>query len=332
MHSPSRTTLKHAVEVSGVGLFTGAPATLRLSPFTNPAIEATCGDGAMFVRSCTGYRFVFRRTDTGAAPWCVAGPDVISRTPIHPAFREMPPRCTSLDLRVSGHDSAEQPIATVGTVEHILSALVGMGITDALIEVDGPEVPILDGSSLAFAALIHQSGTQTLDDEIQPIVVREPVVIERNDTRIEVQPSNTYSLTYSLDYGASSPIRNGVCSWVNDDADSIESDTAVVATGRDGYASLVAPARTFCLKAEADQMQRAGFFKHLTTRDMLVIDGDGPIDTTYRHPQECALHKLLDLIGDLALAGAPILGHIAASRTGHAANHAMAIAVAEQRK
>lgn len=326
-----RTTLASAVEVSGVGLFTATPSTVRLSPLQRDTIDAICKDNASRVLAHTGFRFIFRRTDVPASLWCLAGPGAISTGPIHPAFATMPPRCTCLDVSQTGFEvfetgagSAAQTTATVGTVEHVLGALVGMGITDALIDVDGPEVPIMDGSALAFAQLIDQAGTTPIDGEVVPMLVRAPIVIERAGTRIEVHPSEFAAFTYALDYGDSSPITPGVCSWMFDEAGSMGGGDAVVATGRDGFFSLVAPARTFSLKSEVDHMRAKGLFSHLDTTDMLVIDQSGPIATGYRHPQECALHKLLDLIGDLSLAGAPIAGHVVGARTGHAANHAMA--------
>ena len=277
-----RRTLRNPAEVRGAGLFTAAPATVRIFP-ANP-----------------GAGFAFRRVDLPGAP-------LIPATAAHLAPS---PTGRNTTLAVPG-----PPTASVATVEHILSALAGLGVTDALIEIDGPEVPIADGSAAPFTDAIAAVGVTDLGPTIKPIVITAPIRIADSSGGpgvISAEPSSSAEYIYELDYGPGAPI---------------PAQRAVYATASGDYAAAVAPARTFCLETEARAMRAAGLFTHLSPRDMLVIGPSGPIDNHYRFPDEPACHKLLDLIGDLALAGRPIQGRVTASRTGHAANHAMARAI-----
>ena len=222
----------------------------------------------------------------------------------------MKPRCTSV-----GDNTG-----SVATIEHILSALAGLGVTDATIKVDSEsphaEIPIVDGSALPFVDAILAAGIRTLDTTIEPIVVRETIEVHDGNSSIVIEPSDSTSYTYHIDY-ADSPIGMSSVSWLDD---------------RDEYATSIAPARTFSLEHEANQMHAAGLFTHLTPQDMLVIGDDGPIDNAYRLNEECARHKLLDLIGDLALVGAPIIANINANQSGHALAHDAARAILDHAK
>ena len=223
--------------------------------------------------------------------------EVLSSTPAHPAFAQMPPRNTGL----------ERDGVVVHTVEHILAALAGLGITDAAAVIEGDEVPIGDGSSLLFAEPILDAGVRRLGGEpAEPIRVREMIRVERGDASITIEPCDRVELVYRLDYGAGSPIPPGEAAWDGTP---------------DTFARTIAPARTFCLQAEAEAMHAMGLFEHLTPRDMLVFGADGPIENELRFPDEPTRHKLLDLIGDLALAGRPILGRVVAEKSGHALTH-----------
>jgi UDP-3-O-acyl-N-acetylglucosamine deacetylase len=284
----NRTTLKDSVRFQGVGLFSAQPSAVILSPNTNS----------------TGLNLRF---DGTIIPVHI---DSLSDIPVHPAFASMKPRCTSLQ------STASQEHINIATVEHVLSALVGMGITDAMIDIHCDqlhcEIPILDGSSLDFARGIKDVGAVILPDTVEPITFTKTIRVEEGNSSITIEPishNDTPSYTYALDYtnqSGQSPIASATVTWKNDPQD---------------YLDRVAIARTFSLKSEADAMHNAGLFTHLTTKDMLVISDSGPIDTSFRHPDECALHKLLDLIGDLSLIGRPIHAKITAQRSGHALAH-----------
>jgi UDP-3-O-[3-hydroxymyristoyl] N-acetylglucosamine deacetylase/UDP-3-O-[3-hydroxymyristoyl] N-acetylglucosamine deacetylase/3-hydroxyacyl-[acyl-carrier-protein] dehydratase len=193
-----------------------------------------------------------------------------------------------------------------------------MSVTDAIVVVDGPEVPILDGSAHEFAAYLLADGMGAIG-HIDSIVIREAVRVE--DGRggvIEAMPTSdpVPTLTYKLDYGPGAPIEPQEFSW----------------SGNEGlYYSQVAGARTFSLRPEAEAMQNAGLFRDFGPEDLLVVGDDGrPISNAFRYHDEPARHKLLDLIGDLALLHRPIEGVVTATRSGHALTHEFSRMLAER--
>ena len=281
---PSRTVATRA-SVTGVGLFTAKPVTLTFIP-------AAAGDGVRF-----------RRTDLPGRPEIAA---VAANAVTDPGVLGMRlPRPLRNTVLAVGQ-------AAVVTTEHVLSALVGVGITDCTIELDAAEAPIADGSAAPFAGALLAAGLVDLPAHAQPVALDREITVEGpGGARITARPSPAPRLTYHLDYGPGAPISPQSASWSPDD----------------DYAALVAPARTFCLQEEAVALRAAGLFTHLSTRDMLVIGPAGPVENTLRFPDEPARHKLLDLIGDVALVGRPILADITASRSGHALNLALALAL-----
>jgi UDP-3-O-acyl-N-acetylglucosamine deacetylase len=219
------------------------------------------------------------------------------------------------------------------TVEHLLSALTGLGITDAAVEVYGPEVPIGDGSAAFIAGALRRAGVRPLGESVEPMVLRREVAVGTGSggrivARPRPEPGCSY--TYELDYGPGAPLAPQRASWIQDGAtqdsglrDSGPPDSGLSRSAR-LYLSDIAPARTFCLQKEAEQMRAAGMFKDLSPGEMLVIGEHGPIENEYRFENEPARHKLLDLIGDLALVGRPIQAEIIATRAGHALNQELA--------
>ncbi len=279
----TRRTVAGPARVRGAGLFSGAPAEVVIHPDT--------------------HGIVFRRTDLPGSPTIPANPAAIVDDPRRFGLPlPVPARSTTLTAGPGG------PV--VLTVEHILSALFGLGITDARVDLDGPEIPIGDGSAGAFVDALVAAGTSEIGPGNQPIVPAESVTVgdERVGTVTAAPRARPgCSFRYELDYGPGAPIPAQAAQW----------------SPGDDYAAAVAPARTFCLAAEAEAMRAAGLFSKLTPRDMLVIGPSGPIENAYRFPDEPARHKLLDLIGDLALAGGPIQADFVARRSGHALNHAL---------
>lgn len=278
-------TIAREVTLRGTGLFTGTPAAVAIRP-------SRSGEGISFMLGERRLRADIRNLAT---------------RPLIPAFAAIPARHTCL----------ESPLGTVATVEHILSALAGLGITDAVIACDTVEIPILDGSALPFAEAIMEAGIQEHGANSlagAPIAIDREIRVERNDASIVLSPRRSpgRSYTYILEYPP--PIGRQVATWDGQ---------------RDTYISQVAPARTFCLEQEAVAMRSLGLFTHLTPRDMLVLGPSGPIDNTLRFPDEPARHKLLDLIGDLALVGRPLHADIVATRSGHALAHEAARRVLE---
>lgn len=203
--------------------------------------------------------------------------------------------------------------ACIGTVEHALSALRGLGIADCTIEIEGPEVPIFDGSALPFVEALVPLLVDA-DTPPTPILLREPVSVCDGDASITAVPIESGCVySYLLDYGPGSPLPAQTASWTGDSEE---------------YRTLIAPARTFSLEREAAVANALGLFAGFTPRDLLVVGNEGqPIDNAWRFTNEAARHKLLDLIGDVALLGRPLRADIRAERSGHALAHRFCRAV-----
>lgn len=285
MH-PARRTPARAVRFEGPALFTGLDAALTILPSNQPR----------------GLILRVRGSDT---PLTI---EHLSTAPIHPIFASLKPRCTS--IRTGGGD-----IPAVGTVEHILAALAGLGVTDAIIETESPEIPILDGSASMFVRAILDAGLIDLPGPLPAVTLTNPVEIRDGDALLVAEPADRVDYAYRLDYGPASDIPPATARWLGD---------------ADDFAASIAPARTFSTLAEADHMKSLGLFARFTPADLPVIGPGGPIDNAWRFPDECARHKLLDLIGDLALLGRPLIAKVRAHKTGHAHTHALVRAVVEQ--
>jgi UDP-3-O-[3-hydroxymyristoyl] N-acetylglucosamine deacetylase len=198
----------------------------------------------------------------------------------------------------------------VQMVEHAVSALAGLGIDCCLVKVSAEELPGLDGSAAAFVAALDEAGIERLGPPVEPLVVREPCRVACGDGWIEALPPvhSGLSVEYELDYGPG-PIGR---------------QTLALRITPETYRRELAAARTFILRAEADRLRAAGRGSATTTRDLLVFGEDGPIDNPLRWPDECVRHKVLDLVGDLMLAGRPVHAHVRASRSGHRLNAMLA--------
>jgi UDP-3-O-[3-hydroxymyristoyl] N-acetylglucosamine deacetylase/3-hydroxyacyl-[acyl-carrier-protein] dehydratase len=195
----------------------------------------------------------------------------------------------------------------VETPEHCLAAIAAMDIDNLIVEIDAIEFPGFDGSSEEYFKALQKAGIVEQDAEKNPLVITEPIAITEDDKSIYALPANgdALTITYDLDYTQHTGIGRQIYS-----CDLSETH----------YAQNLARARTFALEAEARQMQAAGIGTHLGPKDILVINSDGPIRNSYRFPDECVRHKVVDLIGDLKLAGRPIIGRIVAYKSGHALN------------
>ncbi len=197
--------------------------------------------------------------------------------------------------------------AVVDMVEHVLAALYGLKIDNVEIHCTACEMPGLDGSSLAYALALDEAGITPLRSRRQTLRVERTMRLGEGPQWISIEPtsSDSLDLEYRLDYGPGSPIGSATCATkINEDA----------------FYHRLAPARTFITLREAEQLQEKGLAKHVTTRDLLVFDQDGPIDNSLRFSDECARHKALDLLGDLALTGIDLVGKVVANRSGHQMN------------
>lgn len=206
--------------------------------------------------------------------------------------------------------------ACIETSEHCLAAIAAMDIDNLFIELDSEELPGFDGSSEEFFNTLRKSELQLQDAEQHPIIVTESICITEGDKSIYALPSNgnELNITYDLDYTQHTGIGRQIYSCQLSEID---------------YAQNLARSRTFVLEAEALQMQAIGIGAHLGPKDILVINSDGPIKNSFRFPDECVRHKVVDLIGDLRLAGRPIVGRIVAYKSGHTLNQKLVVRIVE---
>jgi UDP-3-O-[3-hydroxymyristoyl] N-acetylglucosamine deacetylase/3-hydroxyacyl-[acyl-carrier-protein] dehydratase len=230
---------------------------------------------------------VFIRTDV---------PETIRITAIAPNIAERSRRTT---IR-------KGPIS-IETVEHCLAAINALEIDNVVIEVNGPELPAPDCSCAVYFKVLKRAGVVEQQVSRKEFVISEPISITSGDASIYALPyaDDGLNITFDLDYGGHTGIGRQVFSC-RVTAESFERN--------------LAPARTFLLEAEARQFQARGMGTHISPRDILVISSDGPIKNSYRFPNECVRHKIVDLIGDLALVGRAIRGRIVAYKSGHSLN------------
>lgn len=204
--------------------------------------------------------------------------------------------------------------AHVEMIEHVMAALYGLDIDNCIVECDSAEMPGMDGSAVAFALALEQAGTNRQSDLVEHVSISSSLRVGDDRNWVMAVPSSDPGLTlqYQLDYGPGS---------------SIPSTTTTQLLDRNSFSNSIAPARTFLTEHDARHLQMQGVASHVTYRDLVVFGPDGPIDNSLRFEDECSRHKLLDLIGDLALCGLRIQGKIIASRSGHILNGRMAEAI-----
>jgi len=262
-----QTTIKTPISFSGKGLHSGAPATATIRP-------AGAHHGIWFSRSDlqVGDRMI-------PARW-----DAVNRSPL----------CTKLE-NASG--------LTVSTVEHLMAALAGCGIHNALIEIDGPEVPILDGSAAPFVRGIMQRGLRSLAVPVRALEVLKTVTVRDGDAWATLSPADTMKIDFEIEFA--------------DAAIGHQKKSLVMNNG--SFARELCDSRTFCRQADVDAMQANGLaLGGSAGENAVVFDGDKVLSPGgLRHEDEPVRHKMLDALGDLALAGAPLIGHYTGVRAGH---------------
>jgi UDP-3-O-[3-hydroxymyristoyl] N-acetylglucosamine deacetylase len=197
--------------------------------------------------------------------------------------------------------------ASVEMIEHVMAALGGLQIDNCEIHVDQPEMPGCDGSSLPFVAALDSAGAVEQTSGRPQLVVRNITRLGNDESWIEARPGagGALSIKFRLDYGSGNAIGR---------------QTLQLLITPESFRRELAASRTFVLQDEAEWLVSRGLGKRTTPRDLLVFDKDGPMDNELRYRDECVRHKTLDLIGDLALAGCDLVGHIIAHRSGHRLN------------
>ncbi|MBI5441715.1 MAG: UDP-3-O-[3-hydroxymyristoyl] N-acetylglucosamine deacetylase [Deltaproteobacteria bacterium] len=264
-----QTTLGRTISVSGVGLHSGREVRATHRP-------APSGRG-----------FAFVRTDIGV---------------VIPAVAEEAGR---LDYATS----LGEPGREVGTIEHLLSAAVGLGLDNLTVEIDGPEVPILDGSSAPWVTEIRKAGLVSLGSAARPFAVPSTLSVHGDDGKwIEIRPAKELRVSYSIDFPNPAIGRQSISLVLTPEI----------------YADHVAPARTFGFLAEYDYLRSKGLARGASEENCIVVGDTDVVNGGLRYADEFVRHKTLDLIGDLALVGRPVVGHIVAHRAGHALHTALA--------
>jgi UDP-3-O-[3-hydroxymyristoyl] N-acetylglucosamine deacetylase len=209
--------------------------------------------------------------------------------------------------RVSYATSLMRQGVLISTTEHLLSVLYSMGIDNAYVEIDNLEVPILDGSALPFVKLLEEAGTRQFRRKRRYLRIRRPVSVEDKGKRISILPAESFRLTCDTDYQA--PVGR----------QSLELEVTP-----ERYASEIAFARTFGWEGDLNQMRNMGLIRGASLENAVCFTATGVLNAEgLRAPDECCRHKALDLIGDLALLGRPLLGHVIAERAGHAMHAAL---------
>ena len=262
-------TLKQSIGCTGVGMHTGRKARLTLVP-------APAGSGIWF-----------RRTDLEGGPLVAARYDTVQESPL----------CTT----VGEGDTA------VMTIEHLMAALAGLGVDNAVIEIDGPEVPAMDGSAAPFVFLVECAGIE--DQAPAPrryVEVLRPVRVGDANARATLTPSDGFSIAFDIEFRAAA----------------IGRQRAFFDLKEGSFKHELAAARTFGLYEEVEHLRARGLALGGSLENAVVVSGDKVLNAGgLRYEDEFVRHKMLDSLGDLALAGAPILGHFHGSRSSHALNN-----------
>ncbi len=203
---------------------------------------------------------------------------------------------------------------TVSTVEHLMAALAGCQIDNAIIDVDGPELPIMDGSAGPFVAMIEQAGTQAQNAPRRMIRIDKRIAVGDHEKSLSLTPARNFSLSFEIDF----------------DSSNISQQKLAIHIDNDAFKSDIAGARTFGFAHEVDHLRSVGLALGGSLDNAIVIDGDHVLNEGgLRFQDEFVRHKILDCIGDLYLAGAPIIGHVHGARSGHSLNHALLQALFE---
>ena len=261
-------TIKREVILRGHGLHTGRPVNLRILPsFPDSGI-------------------VFVRVDQGG-----------HEIPARRAFLET----TRLSTTLSRNG------IRVGTVEHLLAALSGLGIDNARVEIDGPEVPAGDGSASPFVAVLQEADLLRQRAHRRFLSVLRPIVVAEGERKIALFPANDLRATYAIDFPGTP----------------IGYQEREVRLTPQSFSDEIAPARTFCLYRDVEWMRRQGLALGGSLDNAVVVGEDGIVAGRLRFPDEFVRHKILDLLGDLALLGHPLRGHVVAFKGGHRLHSAL---------
>ena len=203
--------------------------------------------------------------------------------------------------------------ASVETVEHLLAALVSLEIDNAIVELNQAEVPIMDGSAASFVYLVHEAGIRKLGATRKFLKVIRPIALSRGDKRIALYPSDHFKVTYSISF----------------DHPLLRHQSKTMQLTEAIFVDEIAPARTFGFLKEAEMLRQRGLALGASLDNAVVLGETGVLNSSLRFEDEFVRHKILDVIGDLALVGYPIIGHLVAHRGGHALHASFAQKILE---
>ncbi len=268
-------TLRRQISCVGIGLHSGNKVNLTLTPA--PA----------------DFGIRFRRTDLGNF--------------------EVPATISNLAGIQLATGLARNQVS-VETVEHLLAALVSLGVDNVGIELNSPEVPIMDGSAAPFIYLIHEAGIKRLQAPRKYLKIIRPIAISRGDKRIALYPSDHFKVTYSISY----------------DHPLLRHQSRTVRITESSFVDEVAPARTFTFLKDVEMLRQNGLALGGSLENAIVLGEAGVLNNALRFEDEFVRHKILDAIGDLALVGYPVIGHLVAHRAGHALHTAFAAKILEE--
>jgi len=274
-------TIKKEINIEGTGLHTGNRVRIAFKP-----AEAN-----------TGITFV--RTDLERHPVLKADVSNIMEVSRNP-------RRTSI-----GTDSVQ-----IHTVEHFMAALFGLGIDNMLIEINGNEVPALDGSGYAFMEMFKKVGLKQQDGKRDYFAIKEPIWVEDKDAAIAVLPHPAFRISYTLDY----------------DHPLLKTQYLSLEVTADTFEKEIASYRTFVLEEEVEELKKLGLGKGASFDNTLVVTEKGIVENILRREDEFVRHKILDLIGDLYLLGASIRGYVIAVKSGHSLNIRLLQKIYEQKQ
>jgi UDP-3-O-[3-hydroxymyristoyl] N-acetylglucosamine deacetylase len=220
----------------------------------------------------------------------------------------------NFEIPATGRNVAKVSYATslmrqgvlISTTEHLLSALIGMGVDNVIAELDNLELPILDGSALPYVQAFRSVGIRPQRRRREYLRILHPVEVREGDKFIGVYPGSGYSIQYAIDFPA--PIGH---------------QRAKIDLAAETYGTAIAAARTFGYKADEKKLRDMGLIRGASAESAIILGPNGPENGPLRFPDEYVRHKVLDLIGDLALAGRRIEGHVVAERAGHAMHTAL---------
>lgn len=271
-HKTMQRTLKYSISYVGTGLHTGAKTIMTIKP-------AEENSGIVFVRK-----------------------------DVHETDNRVPARWYNVSDTTMSTTLSNKDDISVGTVEHLMAALLGCGVDNAIIEVDGPEVPIMDGSARPFVSVIEKTGTVDQSVSRKAIWIHRPTEVRHGDKYAILMPSDLPRITVEINFANSA----------------IGSQTHSMALINEAFRNDISRARTFGFKSELKQLKHQGLAKGGTLNNAILVDGDRIVNQEgLRYENEFVRHKVLDAMGDLALAGVPVIGHFYAYKPGHQLNNAL---------